>query len=217
MGLTSSISRFPREFIHDRSFRWMERRHQDRVTCPRSRLRHEAMNAAIMEEVLTLLLAHFLRLPHDISIPLVHKMAIGDRSDLIRKIAFERKDELRGLWEHIDFGFRRFVKPSGRIGTRLRHAMCPALAGSSALRVRRRTVEDMTVEAAVNALSQPSCAGFTCAFIFLKPPWEPNGDIPEPLMCAPLRSEHLPRSLPCNLQGERSHADVRARRVFDRR
>jgi hypothetical protein len=54
-----------------------------------------AVNAAIMEEVLTLLLAHFLRLPHDISIPLVHKMAIGDRSDLIRKIAFERKDELR--------------------------------------------------------------------------------------------------------------------------
>ena len=67
-----------------------------------------AMNAAMMEEVLTLLLSHFLKLPHDISIPLIHKMAIRDRSDLIKKIALERKGELSGLFEHILFGVNCF-------------------------------------------------------------------------------------------------------------
>jgi hypothetical protein len=62
-----------------------------------------AMNAAMMEEAMTLLLAHFLRLPHDIAISLIHKISVSNRSDLIRQIASERANELRGLLEHVNF------------------------------------------------------------------------------------------------------------------
>jgi hypothetical protein len=56
-----------------------------------------AMNAAMMEEVVTLLLAHFLRLPQDTSISLIHKISVRDRSDLIRDIASESAAELGDL------------------------------------------------------------------------------------------------------------------------
>jgi len=56
-----------------------------------------AMNAAIMEEVLTLLLAHFLRLPQDISIPLVHKMAIGDSIRSYSKDSFREERRTEGI------------------------------------------------------------------------------------------------------------------------
>lgn len=67
-----------------------------------------AMNTAMMEEVLTLLLAYFLRLSHEISIPLIHKISVRDRSDLIRHIASERENELCDLWPHIDFALKCF-------------------------------------------------------------------------------------------------------------
>jgi hypothetical protein len=44
------------------------------------------MNAAMMEEALTLVLAYFLRLKLEISVPLIHKIGVGDRSELIRQI-----------------------------------------------------------------------------------------------------------------------------------
>ncbi len=67
-----------------------------------------AMNAAMMEEALTLLLAYFLRLPHDISISLIHKISVNNRSDLIREIASERAAELGDLLEHVNFALDCF-------------------------------------------------------------------------------------------------------------
>lgn len=67
-----------------------------------------AMNAAMMEEALTLLLAHFMGLPHDIAIPLIHKMAVGDRTHLVKKIAEAREEELADLSEHLEFAVKCF-------------------------------------------------------------------------------------------------------------
>ena len=67
-----------------------------------------AMNAAMMEEVLTLMLSHFLQLPYDISVSLIHKIAVRNRSDLIRQIASERADEVGDLLDHINFALDCF-------------------------------------------------------------------------------------------------------------
>jgi len=46
-----------------------------------------ALWAALMEECLSILLAHYLPIKNDIAIPLIHKLAIRDRSELLRKLS----------------------------------------------------------------------------------------------------------------------------------
>ena len=66
------------------------------------------MNSALMEEALTLLLAHFLKMEQRTGIALIHKLAIRNRSDLLRHLADERKTELKDLADHIKFALDCF-------------------------------------------------------------------------------------------------------------
>jgi hypothetical protein len=52
-----------------------------------------ALSSAMMEESLTLLLSHFLRLDWGISLPLVHKLAIRERVDLLKKLTSATESE----------------------------------------------------------------------------------------------------------------------------
>jgi hypothetical protein len=66
------------------------------------------MNAAIMEEALTLLLGHFLQMEKSTAIALIHTLAIRIRSDLLRDLVGQRKDKLKDLADHITFAMDCF-------------------------------------------------------------------------------------------------------------
>ena len=66
------------------------------------------MNAALMEEALTLLLTHFLEMQKQTAITLIHTLAIRNRSDLLRHLVKEKKEKSRDLFDHIIFALDCF-------------------------------------------------------------------------------------------------------------
>jgi hypothetical protein len=66
------------------------------------------LNASLMEEALTLLLAHFLQMQKQTAISLIHTLAIRNRSDLLRHLVDEKKEKLGDLFNHITFALDCF-------------------------------------------------------------------------------------------------------------
>jgi hypothetical protein len=60
-----------------------------------------ALRSAMMEEALTLLLSHLLNLNRQISIPLIHKLPILERAELLRKLVGDEKMARKELAAHL--------------------------------------------------------------------------------------------------------------------
>jgi hypothetical protein len=67
-----------------------------------------ALSSAMMEEALTLLLSHLLGLSRQIAIPLVHKLTIRERSDLLRQLVNDEKTRHQDLTDHLIYAIECF-------------------------------------------------------------------------------------------------------------
>jgi len=67
-----------------------------------------ALSAAMMEEALTLLLAQLLRMDRTIAIPLIHKLSIRERSDLLRQLTMAHKTGDARLTDYLLYAMECF-------------------------------------------------------------------------------------------------------------